>query len=76
MHAYASRQVLITNHSAYTFRSVCCCCLQLATEESKNFRDRNIFIVLVPNKAVLQKAQEPLKKKDKSEAVNEVSASI
>ncbi|GMN63575.1 hypothetical protein TIFTF001_032668 [Ficus carica] len=49
---------------------------ELATEESKNFRDRNIFIILVPNKAVLQKAQEPPKKKDKSEAVNEVSASI
>ncbi|KAJ0984902.1 hypothetical protein J5N97_003258 [Dioscorea zingiberensis] len=28
---------------------------ELATEESKNFRDRNIFIVLVPNKAILQK---------------------
>ncbi|EXB42932.1 Translation initiation factor IF-3 [Morus notabilis] len=49
---------------------------ELATEESKNFRDRNMSIVLVPNKAVLQKGQEPAKKKDKSEAVNEVSASI
>lgn len=48
---------------------------QLATEEAKNFRDRNIFIVLVPNKAVLQKAQEPPKKKDKP-AVNEVSAGV
>ncbi|XP_054821274.1 translation initiation factor IF3-4, chloroplastic isoform X1 [Prosopis cineraria] len=48
---------------------------ELAAEESKNFRDRNIFIVLVPNKAVLQKAQEPPKKKDKS-AADEVSASV
>ncbi|WCJ30135.1 Translation initiation factor 3 protein [Euphorbia peplus] len=48
---------------------------ELATEETKNFRDRNIFITLVPNKA-LQKPQEPPpKKKDKS-AVNEVSASV
>jgi translation initiation factor IF-3 len=49
--------------------------MQLATEEVKNFRDRNIFIILVPNKALQQKAQEPPKKKDK-EAVNEVSASV
>lgn len=49
--------------------------MQLATEEAKNFRDRNIFIILVPNKALQQKAQEqPPKKKDKS-VVNEVSAS-
>lgn len=48
---------------------------ELATEEVKNFRDRNIFIILVPNKALQQKAQEPPKKKDK-EAVNEVSASV
>ncbi|KAM4125680.1 hypothetical protein ACJW30_01G330800 [Castanea mollissima] len=48
---------------------------KLATEEAKNFRDRNIFIILVPNKALQQKAQEqPPKKKDKS-VVNEVSAS-
>lgn len=49
--------------------------LQLAMEESKNFSDRNIFIVLVPNKAMLQKAQDPPKKRDKS-SVNEVSAGI
>ncbi|XVE63500.1 hypothetical protein DITRI_Ditri07aG0025200 [Diplodiscus trichospermus] len=48
---------------------------ELATEESKNFKDRNIFIVLVPNKAVLQKAQDPGKKKDKP-TKNEVSASV
>lgn len=47
---------------------------ELATEENKNFRDRNIFIILVPNKATLQKAQEQPKKKDKTE--NEVSASV
>ncbi|CAI9779668.1 unnamed protein product [Fraxinus pennsylvanica] len=48
---------------------------ELAVEENKNFRDRNIFIILVPNKAVAQKAQEPPKKKDKSTA-NEVSAGV
>jgi translation initiation factor IF-3 len=48
---------------------------QLATEEAKNLRDRNMFIVLVPNKAIQQKAQEPPKKRDKS-AVDEVSASV
>ncbi|KAE9602362.1 hypothetical protein Lal_00049933 [Lupinus albus] len=48
---------------------------ELGTEEAKNFRDRNIFIIMVPNKATLQKAQEPPKKKDKSEA-DEVSVSV
>ncbi|XP_021899260.1 translation initiation factor IF3-2, chloroplastic [Carica papaya] len=48
---------------------------ELATEESKNFRDRNLFIVLVPNKAVLQKPQEPPKKKNNA-AINEVSAGV
>ncbi|XP_030523642.2 translation initiation factor IF3-4, chloroplastic-like [Rhodamnia argentea] len=48
---------------------------ELATEESKNFRERNISIVLVPNKALLQKGQDPPKKQEKSSA-NEVSASI
>lgn len=47
--------------------------MQFATEEAKNLRDRNMFIVLVPNKA--HKAQEPPKKEDKS-AANEVSASV
>ncbi|KAI4344306.1 hypothetical protein L6164_011550 [Bauhinia variegata] len=41
---------------------------ELATEEAKSFRDRNVFIVLVPNKAALQKAGEPPKKKDQSAA--------
>ncbi|KAJ8768148.1 hypothetical protein K2173_021088 [Erythroxylum novogranatense] len=48
---------------------------ELGSEESKNFRDRNIFITLVPNKAVLQKTQGLPKKKEKS-AVNEVSAGV
>lgn len=49
--------------------------LQLASEENKNFRDRNIFIILVPNKALSQKAQEPPKKKDK-QVVDEVSTGV
>lgn len=49
--------------------------VQLATEEAKSFSDRNMFIVLVPNKAILQKAQEPSKKKE-NPAVNEVSSSV
>ncbi|XP_006582630.1 translation initiation factor IF3-4, chloroplastic [Glycine max] len=48
---------------------------ELATEETKSFRDRNIFRVMVPKKATLQKAQEPPKRKDKS-AVDEVSAGV
>lgn len=48
--------------------------LQLATEESKNFRDRNMFIVLVPNKDIIRKVQEPPPKKKKKPADDEVSA--
>ncbi|KAL3824652.1 hypothetical protein ACJIZ3_020681 [Penstemon smallii] len=50
---------------------------ELAVEENKSFRDRNMFIVLVPNKVVAQKSQEqpPPKKKDDSE-VAEVSAGV
>ncbi|KZV27398.1 translation initiation factor if-3 [Dorcoceras hygrometricum] len=48
---------------------------ELAMEESKNFRERNIFIILVPNKAVAQKSQEPPKKKNDT-AANEVSAGV
>lgn len=48
---------------------------ELATEESKNFRDRNMSIVLVPNKAVMQKAQDPGKKNDKP-TKDEVSAGV
>ncbi|CAN1328643.1 Translation initiation factor IF3-4, chloroplastic [Linum perenne] len=49
---------------------------ELATEENKNFRDRNIFITLAPNKALQLKSLEPPKTKDdESPAANEVSAS-
>jgi translation initiation factor IF-3 len=37
--------------------------LQLATEESKNFAERNIYLVLVPNKIAIQKEQDELNKK-------------
>ncbi|XP_057420068.1 translation initiation factor IF3-4, chloroplastic [Lotus japonicus] len=53
---------------------------ELGTEEAKSFRDRNIFILLVPNKTAILKTQEPPKKKDKSAAdevtVDEVSVSV
>ncbi|KAK7388395.1 hypothetical protein VNO78_23211 [Psophocarpus tetragonolobus] len=48
---------------------------EFGLEESKNFRERNIYIILVPNKAAVQKTQEPPKKRDKS-AADEVSASV
>ncbi|OVA11026.1 Translation initiation factor 3 [Macleaya cordata] len=48
---------------------------ELATEESRSFRERNMFIVLIPNKVILQKAQEQPKKKEKP-AVTEISASV
>lgn len=38
--------------------------LQLATEESKNFAERNIYLVLIPNKIAIQKEQDGLNKKD------------
>jgi translation initiation factor IF-3 len=47
---------------------------ELGTEESKNFRDRNLFIVLVPNKEVIRKVQEPPPKKKKKPADDKVSA--
>eukprot|EP00262_Sarcandra_glabra_P016508 TRINITY_DN540_c0_g1_i2.p1 TRINITY_DN540_c0_g1~~TRINITY_DN540_c0_g1_i2.p1 ORF type:complete len:272 (+),score=46.53 TRINITY_DN540_c0_g1_i2:127-942(+) len=47
---------------------------ELASEESKSFNDRNMFIVLIPNKTIQQKAQEQPKKKEKP--VTEVSAGI
>lgn len=37
---------------------------ELATEESKNFAERTIYVVLVPNKAAIQKEQDELNKKD------------
>ncbi|KAK3005092.1 hypothetical protein RJ639_017117 [Escallonia herrerae] len=48
---------------------------ELGIEESKNFKDRNLSIVMIPNKAVIQKAQEPPKKKEKSQEA-EVSAGV
>ncbi|KAL2322158.1 hypothetical protein Fmac_026537 [Flemingia macrophylla] len=48
---------------------------ELAKEETKSFCDRNIFIVMLKNKAALLKAQKPPITKDKS-AANEVSAGI
>ncbi|XP_058754510.1 translation initiation factor IF3-4, chloroplastic-like [Vicia villosa] len=45
---------------------------KLATEEAKNFRDRNIFILLAPNKAEVQKPQETPNKA----AENEVSVGV
>ncbi|KAI3803100.1 hypothetical protein L1987_31249 [Smallanthus sonchifolius] len=46
---------------------------ELAVEESKNFKDRNMTLVLVPNKAVTQK--EAPKKKEKTSGT-QVSASV
>uniref|UniRef100_A0A0E0CSH0 Translation initiation factor IF-3 n=1 Tax=Oryza meridionalis TaxID=40149 RepID=A0A0E0CSH0_9ORYZ len=37
---------------------------EMATEESKNFQERNIYLVLVPNKIAIQKEQDELNKKD------------
>ncbi|KAF0931083.1 hypothetical protein E2562_002448 [Oryza meyeriana var. granulata] len=36
---------------------------EMATEESKNFAERNIYVVLVPNKAAIQKQRDELNKK-------------
>ncbi|KAH0462509.1 hypothetical protein IEQ34_010084 [Dendrobium chrysotoxum] len=46
---------------------------ELATEESKSFSERNIYLVLTPNKAALQKVQEQSKKET---SATEVSASV
>ncbi|KAL6541085.1 Translation initiation factor IF3-2, chloroplastic [Orobanche minor] len=40
---------------------------ELAVEEAESFRDRILFVVLVPDKALVQKSQERLKRKDDSE---------
>ncbi|KAL6911980.1 hypothetical protein ACP4OV_000785 [Aristida adscensionis] len=37
---------------------------ELATEESKNFAERNIYVVLIPNKIAIQKEQDELNRKD------------
>ncbi|PKU78756.1 Translation initiation factor IF-3, chloroplastic [Dendrobium catenatum] len=47
---------------------------ELATEESKSFSERNIYLILTPNKAALQKVQEQPKKE--TSAAAEVSASV
>ncbi|MCI61791.1 translation initiation factor IF-3-like, partial [Trifolium medium] len=44
----------------------------LGTEEAKNIRDKNMFVVLVPNKTELQKPEETPKK----DAADEVSVSV
>ncbi|KAL0903156.1 hypothetical protein M5K25_027513 [Dendrobium thyrsiflorum] len=46
---------------------------ELATEESKSFSERNIYLVLTPNKVALQKVQEQSKKET---SATEVSASV
>jgi len=71
-----SNFMVIRDISYYLFKfSIKTTYVQAGLEEAKNFRDRNIFIILVPNKAAVQKTQEPPKKKDKS-AKDEVSASV
>ncbi|PNY01226.1 translation initiation factor IF-3, partial [Trifolium pratense] len=53
---------------------------KLGTEEAKNIRDKNMFVVLVPNKTELQKPEETPKKnaadKVSVEASDEVSVSV
>ncbi|CAM0943492.1 unnamed protein product [Alopecurus aequalis] len=40
---------------------------ELATEGSKNFAERNIYLILVPNKLAIQKEQDGVNKKDSAE---------
>lgn len=47
---------------------------ELAIEENKSFIERNVYIILAPNKAVLQKVQDQSKKKETS--ASEVSVGI
>lgn len=70
-----SRLFWFYTHFLLPFFLFGCYVWQLATEESKNFSVRNIFIVLVPNKALLQKGQESSKKTEKS-AATEISAGV
>ncbi|CAN6274124.1 unnamed protein product, partial [Urochloa humidicola] len=46
---------------------------ELATEESKNFAERNIYVVLVPNKIAIQKEQDGLNKKDTAKEEKDLS---
>ncbi|KAB2604723.1 translation initiation factor IF-3 [Pyrus ussuriensis x Pyrus communis] len=48
---------------------------EVATEESRHFSEKMLTMVLVPNKAVLQKPQE-LPKKKESPAAKEISAGV
>jgi translation initiation factor IF-3 len=50
--------------------------VQLGTEEAKNIRDKNMFIVLVPNKTEVQKTQETPKKDTADEASVEASDEV
>ncbi|KAI8570299.1 hypothetical protein RHMOL_Rhmol01G0023700 [Rhododendron molle] len=48
---------------------------ELATQETMNLQDKNMYMVLVPNKAAAQRAQVLQKEKEKEEA-KEVSAGV
>lgn len=48
---------------------------ELATEESKNFAERNIYLVLVPNKIAIQKEQDGLNRKDTAKDEKDLSDS-
>ncbi|CAL4967403.1 unnamed protein product [Urochloa decumbens] len=48
---------------------------ELATEESKNFAERNIYVVLVPNKIAIQKEQDELNRKDSAKEEKDLSDS-
>ncbi|XP_023730450.1 translation initiation factor IF3-2, chloroplastic isoform X1 [Lactuca sativa] len=49
---------------------------ELAIEESKNFRDRNMTLVLIPNKAILQQKETPKKKEKSTGTEISVTASV
>ncbi|WJX96778.1 Translation initiation factor IF3-2, chloroplastic [Trifolium repens] len=49
---------------------------KLGTEEAKNIRDKNMFIVLVPNKTEMLKTQETPKKETSDEASVEASDEV
>ncbi|KAF7091650.1 hypothetical protein CFC21_094204 [Triticum aestivum] len=46
---------------------------ELATEGSKNFAERNIYLILVPNKLAIQKEQDGVSKKDTVEGETDQS---
>ncbi|KAJ0746847.1 putative translation initiation factor 3 [Helianthus annuus] len=47
---------------------------ELGIEESKNLRDRNMFMVLIPNKVVVVQKEPPKKKRKSKSTETEVSA--